>query len=104
MRIGGINQTEMIARYQNTINVSAPKAERAVAIRDSVELSEGAQQYATLMKQAHTQLDEADTAEESRVQEIAARINAGDYHVAASAVADGILTGVSMGTNEGEHV
>lgn len=103
MRIGGINQTEMIARYQNTINASAPKAERAVAIRDSVELSEGAQQYATLMKQARTQLDQADAAEEDRVQDIAARIQAGEYHVAASAVTGGILTGAAMATAEGEQ-
>ncbi len=99
MRIGGINQTEMIARYQNTINASAPKAERAAAIHDSVELSEGAQQYAALVKQARAQLDQADAAEESRVQDIAARIHAGDYQVFAGAVADSILTGM----NEGEQ-
>ncbi len=101
MRIGGINQTDMIARYQNTINVATPKTECATAIRDSVELSDGAQQYATLMKQASAQLDQASAAEENRMQEIAARIDAGEYHVAASAVLDSILSDAVLHTDEG---
>jgi hypothetical protein len=80
MKINPMQQSEIVSRYMNGA-AKVPKAEStsAVSSSDSVELSSSAQEYATLLRNARTQMDQSDRAESQHADEILKQMRAGTY-------------------------
>ncbi len=93
MTISSVGKSDAIRQYENVAGGSTPKDPPAARISDSVELSEGAQKYAALLKKAKEATETADANETARAAEIAARIQAGTYQASTDDVVGSILSG-----------
>lgn len=80
MKINPTQQSEIVSRYMNSAaRVSKAESTSAVSSSDSVELSSSAQKYATLLRNARTQMDQSDRAESDRADEIMRQMRAKTY-------------------------
>ncbi len=95
MTIPSVGKSDAIYKYESVAGGTQQKNAPAARISDSVELSEGAQKYALLLKKAKETAEAAGADEKARVADIAARITAGTYQVSDDDVVKGILGGYS---------
>lgn len=94
MKINSVSQNNAISKYINNINNKPAKSTVRAEISDSVELSEGAQKYASLLKTAKESMDNSGIAEEAKVADIMARMNENSYKVPTRDVVSGIMGGI----------
>lgn len=94
MRINSVQQSDAISKYLNNVSGSPAKVQNVSGISDSVELSEGAQKFSSLMKEAKVAMEKAGIDEEVKVADIMARMNNNSYNVSNEDVLDGIMSGI----------
>lgn len=94
MKINSVSQNNAISKYINNVNSKPVKSTVRAEISDSVELSEGAQKYASLLKAAKESMDNSGIAEEAKVADIMARMNDNSYKVPTRDVVSGIMGGI----------
>lgn len=94
MRINSVQQSDAISKYLNNVNGSPAKVPSVSDISDSVELSEGAQKFSALMKEAKEAMVKAGIDEEVKVADIMARMNNNSYNVSDEDVLNGIMSGI----------
>lgn len=94
MKINSVSQNNAISKYINNVNSKPVKNTVRAGISDSVELSEGAQKYASLLKAAKESMDNSSIAEEAKVADIMARMNDNSYKVPTRDVVSGIMGGI----------
>jgi anti-sigma28 factor (negative regulator of flagellin synthesis) len=95
MKINAVYQNNAIEKLANNINNKPVRSPVNADISDSVELSEGAQKYAALLKAAKDSMENSGTTEEAKVADIMARMNSNTYKVSTGDVVSGIMTGMS---------
>ncbi|UOO37306.1 flagellar biosynthesis anti-sigma factor FlgM [Oscillospiraceae bacterium CM] len=93
MKINSVSQNDAISKYVHTINSKPTPAAVKTGINDSVELSEGAQKYAALLKAAKDSID-SPGAEEAKAADIMARMNNNSYNVPTGDVVGSIMSGI----------
>lgn len=93
MRINPAFQNEIVSNYVNNATSVQPQTEvsHIVPTNDSVELSNGAQKYAELLRNARTALDTSEETEAAKAKEIAARMSAGTYEVSDDELATALM-------------
>lgn len=93
MKIQSVGPSDSISKYKNSLNGISPKESHAVNISDSVELSEGAQKYSSLLKAAKEAVEKAETDEKMKAADIMRRMEEGSYRVSSDDVTKDILRG-----------
>lgn len=94
MKINAVSQNDAISKYINNVNSKPVKSPMKADISDSVELSEGAQKFAALLKSAKDSMDNTGKAEEAKVADIMAKMNDNSYKVPTGDVVSGIMSGI----------
>jgi hypothetical protein len=94
MKINSVSQNDAISKYINNVNAKPVKAPVKAEISDSVELSDGAQKFAALLKAAKDSMESASTLEEAKAADILAKVNDSTYDVPTKDVVSGILGGI----------
>lgn len=94
MIVNSVSQSNAISSYINNVNTKPVTSTAKAEITDSVELSDGAQKYATLLKAAKESMDNSSIAEETKVADIMAKMNDSTYKVPTGDVVSGILSGI----------
>jgi hypothetical protein len=94
MKINSVAQSDAISKYVNTVNSKPVKSPLKAEISDSVELSEGAQKYAALLRSAKDSMENSSVAEEAKASAIMAKMNDNAYKVPTKDVVSGILSGI----------
>lgn len=94
MRINNVSQNDAISKYVNNVSDKPVKSQAGAGIADSVELSEGAQKYASLLKTARDSMSAADVSEEEKVADIMARMSNNSYQIPTEDVVSGIMSGI----------
>jgi anti-sigma28 factor (negative regulator of flagellin synthesis) len=92
MKINSIPPGDAISKYLNAAKSSPGKHTVSSGV-DSVELSEGARQFAALTKAAKESMEKTNASEKEKAAELEKRISAGAYHVSSRDVAGSILGG-----------
>jgi hypothetical protein len=93
MRINSVQQSDAISKYINNVNTASAKNPISTKISDTVELSEGAQKFAALMREAKESMEGADSAEEAKAADIIAKMNNQSYKVSTDDVVNEIMKG-----------
>ena len=93
MKINPLQQSDMISSYLNKVNSPSAKSNLTTGITDSVQLSEGAQKFSALFKQAKEALEKSGSSEDVKVADIMARMNSNSYNVPTDDVVSNILGG-----------
>jgi sialic acid synthase SpsE len=93
MRINSVQQNDAISKYMNNVNAASAKNPITTKISDTVELSEGAQKFAALMKAAKESMEGTDSAEETKAADIIAKMNSNSYKVPSEDIVKGIIKG-----------
>lgn len=89
-----MHQNDAISKYMTNI-IAKPAINTVVAeVADSVELSEGAQKFATLLKSVKETMDGSEKTEEAKVADIMAKMNSNSYSVPTGDVVKSILSGI----------
>ncbi|NLT14816.1 MAG: flagellar biosynthesis anti-sigma factor FlgM [Clostridiales bacterium] len=94
MKINSVSQNDAISKYINNVNNKPVRSPVKADISDSVELSEGAQKFAALLKAAKDSLETSGKTEEAKVADIIARMNDNSYKVPTGDVVSGIMSGI----------
>lgn len=94
MKINAVSQNDAISKYINNVNNKPVRSPVKADISDSVELSEGAQKFASLLKAAKDSMENSGKAEEAKVTDIMAKMNDNSYKVPTSDVVSGIMSGI----------
>lgn len=94
MKINSVSQNDAISKYINNVNNKPVRSPVKADISDSVELSEGAQKFAALLKAAKDSLENSGKTEEAKVADIIARMNDNSYKVPTGDVVSGIMSGI----------
>ena len=94
MKINSVSQSDAISKYINTVNSKTVKSPLKAEITDSVQLSDGAQKYAALLKSAKESMDKSSVTEEAKAADIMAKMNDNAYKVPTKDVVGGILSGI----------
>lgn len=89
--INAVSQNDAISSYMTKVNSTPAKASAVGEISDSVQLSDGAQKYASLLKTAKDSMDNSSAAEDAKVADIMARMNNNTYNVPTGDVVSGIM-------------
>lgn len=96
MKIQPIGASDAVSSYLSSARAAGQTSAPSRTLgSDSVELSDGAQKFSSLLKEAKLELEQGGQDEDLRVEEIAQRIQAGSYQVSDSDVVSGILSGLS---------
>lgn len=93
MKINPLQQSEAISKYSNVVSARSKGIERP-GISDSLELSDGAQKFASLLKEAKEAMEKSSQDEEIRASDIINQIKDNSYDISAEEVADKILGGI----------
>lgn len=93
MKINSVSQSDAISKYVNTVNSKPVKSVPKAEITDSVELSPGAQKFASLLKSAKDSM-EIGSAEDAKAADIMAKMNDNAYKVPTGDVVGGIMRGI----------
>jgi anti-sigma28 factor (negative regulator of flagellin synthesis) len=93
MKIPSLGQSDAISKYTAGKANAPAKTTPTAQVSDSVELSEGAQKYAAMMKAARDTLDQTDAKEAAKAAQVKARMEAGTYQVSDNDVVKDILGG-----------
>lgn len=92
MKINPLFQSDIVSRYVSGATSVPQKTEAAKqATSDTVELSDGAQNYAQLLRDARAALDQSESGEASRTDEIKAAMDAGTYQVSDDSLVDALV-------------
>ncbi|HHU22244.1 MAG TPA: flagellar biosynthesis anti-sigma factor FlgM [Clostridiales bacterium] len=94
MKINPLHQSEAISKYSNIVNNTRPQNAGNPGISDSLDLSQEAQRFSSLIKEAKEAMNRIGRDEEIKVAEIINQIKNNSYHVSAEDVADKILGGI----------
>ncbi|MGE4354050.1 MAG: flagellar biosynthesis anti-sigma factor FlgM [Oscillospiraceae bacterium] len=94
MKINPLSQSEAVSKIMNINRNSYSGKKISVDISDSVELSESAQKYAELVKQAKENMASSETDEAVKVADIVSRMNSNTYSVSDDDLVDNILGGI----------
>ena len=94
MKINQVSQSDAITKYVNNINSKPVKSPIKAEITDSVELSAGAQKFASLLKSAKETMDKSGATEEARAADIMAKMNDSTYKVPTGDIVGGIMSGI----------
>jgi anti-sigma28 factor (negative regulator of flagellin synthesis) len=94
MKINAISQNDAISKYINNVSNKPVASPVRADISDSVELSEGAQKFAALLKAAKESIENSGKAEEGKVADIIARMNDNSYKVPTDDIVSGIISGI----------
>lgn len=95
MKINAVTQNDAIAKYMTNVNNKPVRSPVKADISDSVELSEGAQKYAALLKAAKDSVENSGKTEEAKVADIMAKMNNNSYKISTDDVVSGIMSGMS---------
>ncbi len=93
MKINSVGNNDAISKYSNGVSRSAEKAAPMISISDKLELSEGAQKYADMLKAVKAEMDKLDERDEAKTADIIERIKNGTYQVSSSDLVASILKG-----------
>ncbi len=96
-----MQQSNVISSYMTNVTSSAARQAQAAQTpstsgQDNVQLSQGAKEYAQLVKEAREAMETSETQESVRADEIMKSINKGTYSVSDTQVAASILNAGSM--------
>ena len=91
MKINAVPQNDAISKYINNVNNKPVQSPVKADISDSVELSEGAQKFAALLKAAKDSMENSGKAEETKVADIIAKMNDNSYNIPTDDVVSGIM-------------
>lgn len=94
MKINAVSQNDAISKYINNVNNKPVKSPVKADISDSVELSDGAQKFAALLKAAKDSMENSGKTEEAKVADIMAKMNDNSYKVPTGDVVSGIMSGI----------
>lgn len=94
MKINPISQSDAISKYVNNINKTPVKNRVTANISDSLELSEGAQKFSALIKEAKEAVEKLGAGEEAKSAAIASQIDNNSYDVSSNNVVNDILSGI----------
>lgn len=94
MKINPVGNSDAISNYQQMKNSTVQKSSPTANVSDSVELSEGAQKYSSILKAANEEMEKLGLDEQARVDYIQTRMSEGSYQVSAKDVAQSILDGI----------
>jgi anti-sigma28 factor (negative regulator of flagellin synthesis) len=94
MKINAVSQNDAISKYINNVNNKPVASPVKADIKDSVELSEGAQKYASLLKAAKDSMENSGKSEEAKVADIMAKMNSNSYKVPTDDIVSGIMSGI----------
>lgn len=94
MKINAVSQNDAISKYIHNVNNKPEKNPVKTGVSDSVELSEGAQKFAALLKSAKDSMENSGKAEEVKVADILAKMNDNTYQVPTRDVVSGIMSGI----------
>jgi DNA-binding ferritin-like protein len=94
MRINSVSQNDAISKYINNVNNRPVKSPIKAEITDSVQLSEGAQKFAALLKSARDSMENSSAAEDAKAADIIAKMNSDSYKVPSGDVVSGIMGGI----------
>lgn len=80
MKINPMQQSDIVSRYMNgAVKVTNVGSASAVSSADSVELSSSAQEYTALLRNARTQMDQAEREESEHAGKIMEQVQNGTY-------------------------
>ncbi len=94
MKINSVSQNDAISKYINNVNNKPVKSPIKAEISDSVELSQGAQKFAALLKSARDSMEKSGATEEAKASDIMAKMNNNSYKVPTDDVVSGIMRGI----------
>jgi anti-sigma28 factor (negative regulator of flagellin synthesis) len=94
MKINPVPQNDTISKYLSTKDKTASKTSVEANIEDKVELSEGAQKYAALIKTARDSADSSITDDDAKIADIKSKITNNTYNISDDQVARSIINGV----------
>ena len=94
MRINSVSHSDAISKYVNNINSKSVISPLKAEITDSVELSSGAQKFASLLKSAKDSMEKSGIAEEAKAADIMSKMNDNTYKVSTGDVVSGIMSGI----------
>lgn len=94
MEINSVSQSNAISKYMNNVSTKPVQSPAKVEVSDSVELSDGAQKFAALLKSAKDSMENVGTAEEAKAADIMAKMNSNSYQVPTNDVVSRIMSGI----------
>lgn len=93
MKISSVGSNDAILNCNKIQKSASVKGSLETKISDSLELSEGAQKYSALLKEAKESLAAADANEKIKMENILSKIKDGSYQVSEDEVVHDILSG-----------
>jgi len=97
VKINGVNHTEIISKYMNTVNGNTPKVNYTSRVSDSLELSDDAKKLSSYMRAAKEMLEKSEHEDEINAAKIMEKIKSNDYSIPDDKIIEAIISGLIKG-------